>query len=146
MASLEPRENTMAEENHLAVQANMKSIKYASEGNKEGWLALYADDALVQDPVGVSPMDPSGEGHQGKAAIEAFWDNVIGPSNIEITVNKRWLSGPNCVCVAQVARNDLGNGKFSDCDMLAVYVVNDEGLITSMKAHWDFDALIAQLS
>lgn len=135
----------MSDENHLAIAANMKSISYASEGNKEAWLALYAEDALVQDPVGVSPMDPTGAGHRGREAIEAFWDTVIGPSNITITVNKRWTSGTHCCCVAQVARNDLGDGKFSDCDMLAVYEVNDEGLITSMKAHWDFDAVMAQL-
>lgn len=135
----------MADENHLAVKANMNSIKYASAGDKEAWLALYADDAIVQDPVGKSPMDPSGNGHVGRAAIEAFWDNVIGPSSIEITAQKRWTSGANCCCVAQVARNDLGGGKFSDCDMLAVYEVNDEGLITRMQAHWDFDAMMAQL-
>ncbi|QFU75896.1 hypothetical protein EY643_09605 [Halioglobus maricola] len=135
----------MADENHLAVKANMNSIKYASAGDKEAWLALYADDAIVQDPVGKSPMDPSGNGHVGRAAIEAFWDTVIGPSSIEITANKRWTSGAYCCCVAQVARNDLGGGKFSDCDMLAVYEVNDEGLITRMQAHWDFDALMAQL-
>ena len=83
----------MSEKLHLAVEANKKSIKYASEGNKDAWLALYTDDAVVCDPVGKSPMDPSGEGHRGKAAIEAFWDNVIGPSNVEITANKRWTSG-----------------------------------------------------
>ena len=136
----------MSEKIHLAVEANKKSIKYASEGNKEAWLALYTEDAVVQDPVGVSPMDPSGEGHRGIAAIESFWDAVIGPANIEIRADKRWTSGDRCCCVAQVARNDLGDGKFSECDMLAVYHVNDEGLITSMAAHWDFDGLMAQMA
>lgn len=136
----------MSETEHLAVAANIKSIKYASEGNREAWLALYTEDALVADPVGKSPMDPSGEGHRGKEAIARFWDTVIGPSNIEIRVDKRWTSGDYCCCVAQVARNDLGNGKFSDCDMLAVYEVNEEGLITRMQAHWNFDELMARLS
>lgn len=136
----------MSDKNHLAVEANKKSIKYAMEGNKEAWLALYTDDAEVADPVGVSPMDPSGEGHKGMAAIEAFWDNVIGKSNIEIRVDKRWTSGDRCCCVAQVAKNDMGNGNFTECDMLASYVVNDEGLITSMKAHWCFDDMMEQLA
>ncbi len=137
----------MTEQTHLAVQANMKSIKHAMEGNKEEWLALYADDAFVADPVGVSPMDASGEGHRGKAAIEAFWDAVIGPSNVEITATKRWTSGERCCCVAQVARSkEPVNGKHTECDMLAVYHVNDEGLITSMAAHWSFDELMAQMS
>ena len=136
----------MTDKLHLAVEANKKSIKYASEGNKEAWLALYTEDAMVADPVGVSPMDPSGEGHQGIAAIEQFWDTVIGPSNIDIRVDKRWTSGDYCCCVAQVARNDLGDGKYTDCDMLAVYEVNEQGLIIRMQAHWNFDDVMAQLA
>ena len=136
----------MSEKPHLAVEANKKSIKFASEGNKEAWLALYAEDAVVADPVGVSPMDPSGQGHQGKAAIEQFWDTVIGPSNIEIRVEKRWTSGDYCCCVAQVARNDLGDGKYADCDMLAVYEVNEDGLIKRMQAYWDFDQLMERIA
>ena len=136
----------MSEQDHLAVKANMNSIKYAMAGDKDAWLALYADDAVVQDPVGVSPMDPTGKGHHGKAAIEQFWDTVIGPSNLEIRVDKRWTSGDHCCCVAQVARNSISDDKYSECDMLAVYEVNEEGLITRMAAHWDFDSVMAQLA
>jgi ketosteroid isomerase-like protein len=135
----------MEDHKHLAVQANINSIRYAMTGDKASWLALYADDAVVCDPVGVSPMDPTGQGHQGKAAIEKFWDAVIGPANVEIRVDKRWTSGDYCCCVAQVARNDLGDGKSTECDMLAVYEVNEHGLITRMAAHWCFDDVMAQL-
>ena len=130
---------------HLAVEANKRSIQYAMEGNKEAWLALYAEDAVVADPVGVSPMDPSGEGHRGKAAIEQFWDNVISQAKLDILVDKRWTSGAHCCCVAQVAHNDLGDGNITRCDMLALYEVNEEGLITRMAAHWDFDDMMEQL-
>lgn len=136
----------MSEKRHLAVEANKNSIRYAMEGNKEAWLALYTEDAVVCDPVGKSPMDPSGEGHQGKAAIEKFWDTVIGPSTLEIKADKRWTSGDRCCCVAQVARNDMGNGNYTFCDMLALYEVNDEGLITRMAAHWDFDDMMSQIA
>ena len=135
----------MSNKTHLAVEANKKSIKYAMEGNKEAWLALYTEDAVVCDPVGISPMDPSGEGHHGKQAIAAFWDAVIGKANLEITVNKRWTSGEYCCCVAQVAKNAVDDGNFTECDMLATYHVNEEGLITSMKAHWSFDDMMDQL-
>lgn len=136
----------MSKKEHLAVAANINSIKYAGEGNKEAWLALYTKDAVVCDPVGKSPMDPSGEGHRGKAAIEHFWDTVIGPTKLDIQVDKRWTSGEYCCCVAQVAHNDLGNGNITQCDMLAIYDVNEDGLITRMAAHWDFDDMMQQLS
>lgn len=134
----------MSDKIHLAVEANKKSIQYAMEGNKEAWLALYAEDAVVCDPVGVSPMDPTGEGHKGKEAIAGFWDSTIGPANLDIRVEKRWTSGDRCCCVSQVARSDLGDGNFTVCDMLAKYEVNDDGLITAMSAHWCWDDVAAQ--
>ena len=135
----------MAEKEHLAVLANKNSIKYAMEGNKEAWLALYTDDATVCDPVGKSPMDPTGEGHKGKAAIEKFWDTVIGQANLDIRVDKRWTSGDYRCCVAQVAHNDMGNGIVTQCDMLAIYDVNEEGKITMMAANWCYDDMMEQL-
>lgn len=135
----------MSDDNHLAVMANKKSIQYAMEGNKEAWLALYTEDAEVHDPVGKSPFDPEGKGNKGIAAIETFWDNVIGKANLKIKAEKRWTSGEHCCCVAQVAENDLGNGMKTYCDMLALYEVNEEGKITKMAAHWSWDAMTAQL-
>jgi len=34
--------------------------------SKEDWLALFAEDAIVEDPVGTSMFDPDGTGHRGK--------------------------------------------------------------------------------
>ena len=42
--------------------------------DKAAWLAVYEEDGLVQDPVGVSRFDATGGGHRGRAAISAFWD------------------------------------------------------------------------
>ena len=44
---------------HPAQRAAALSARYASERNKAAWLDLYAEDALIQDPVGVSPLDPA---------------------------------------------------------------------------------------
>jgi hypothetical protein len=130
---------------HPAVQANMNSIKYAMAGNKEAWLALYADNAVLADPVGASPFDPSGAGHCGKAAIEAFWDAVIGPAKLVLTAHKRCPSGASACAVPITAVNDLGNGIKTTIDMIAVYEVNDAGKITSMKAYWSWDSMASQL-
>ena len=97
--------------NHPAAKANLNSVTLAMKGDKEGWLALYADDAVVQDPVGVSPFDATGEGHKGKAAITKFWDMVIGPSRLTINVHKRIPSGAKACAVHQTITNDLGKGR-----------------------------------
>ena len=136
----------MTDSEHPAVRANENSIRYAMAGNKQAWLALFAEDAWFCDPVGKSPFDRAGEGHRGKAAIERFWDRVIGPAKLDIRVEKRWTSGEYCCCVAQVARNELGDGNYTDCAMLALYEVNEEGLLTRLHAHWNWDDVAAQLA
>ena len=62
---------------HPARTAGLLSQKHVSEGNRDAWLDLFAEDAVVQDPVGVSPLDPTGKGQIGKTGIAAFYDNVI---------------------------------------------------------------------
>lgn len=135
----------MTEKSTAAIEANKKSIGYAMEGNKEAWLALYADDAVVQDPVGPSPFDPAGEGHRGKAAIEKFWDMVIGPSKLTINAHLRIPSGENAVAVHQTAINNMAPGMQTEVDMIAVYELNEEGLIKRMSAFWSWDEMERQL-
>lgn len=130
---------------HPAILANMNSIKHAMAKNKEAWLALYRDDAVLRDPVGVSPFDPEGNGHIGKAAIEKFWDSVIGVSNITLTPGERIASGSHACAVPMRAENDMGNGLTTTVDMIAIYEVDDEGLIKTMSAYWDWNKLEAQL-
>jgi hypothetical protein len=131
----------MSENIHPAALANMNSIKYAMEKNKTAWLALYRDDAILRDPVGISPLDPTGNGHIGKAAIEQFWDNVIAPSSIKLTPGLRCISGSHHCAVPMHGENDLGGGLVTHIDMIAVYEVDDAGLIKTMNAHWSWDAM-----
>ncbi len=49
--------------------------------DKEAWLDVFADDAIVEDPIGPSHFDPEGKGHRGSDAISAFWDKVIAPTD-----------------------------------------------------------------
>ena len=51
--------------------------------NKEAWLDVFADDAIVEDPIGPSYFDPEGKGHRGKEAISAFYDTAIAPNKLE---------------------------------------------------------------
>lgn len=123
---------------HPAVLANMHSISYAMAKNKQAWLALYRDDAILRDPVGISPLDPQGNGHIGKAAIEKFYDNIIATSTITLTPGLRCISGKYTCAVPMHAVNDLGNGIKTEIDMIAVYEVDDAGLIKTMSAYWNW--------
>ena len=46
--------------------------------DKETSLAVFADDAIVEDPIGPSHFDPEGKGHRGKEAIAKFFDMRYG--------------------------------------------------------------------
>jgi len=131
---------------HAAISANLNSIKYAMGKNREAWLALYRDDAVVSDPVGVSPLDPVGNGHIGKQALADFFDNVISNANVTIIPGEHRISGDYSCAVPMQAINDLGDGMTATVDMIAVYHVDDQGLIKSMQAYWDWGALEQQMA
>ena len=52
---------------HPARRAGVLSQRYVAAGERDKWLDLFAEDAVIQDPVGPSPLDPSGKGQVGKA-------------------------------------------------------------------------------
>lgn len=128
---------------HPAVTASENSAKFAMVKDKESWLGLFAEDAFLADPVGKSMLDPDGKGHQGKAAIERFWDNVIAKANLTLVASQRIPCDNTCVAVLQ-ATNDLGGIK-TVVNMVGLYEVNEDGKLSSLKVYWDFSELTAQL-
>ena len=74
------------------------------------WLDLFADDAVVQDPIGPSPFDPEGKGHHGRDAIAAFYDTVIAPSEaITFEITESYLCGDEVADVG-IIRTTLAGG------------------------------------
>jgi steroid delta-isomerase len=134
----------MTETTHPAVLASINSAKYAMASDKQSWLGLFDDDAFLADPVGPSPFDKSGQGQRGKAAIEGFWDKAIGRAKLTIVASQRIPCANTCAAVLRVT-NDLGGGKQTIVDMVGIYEVNEAGKLTSLKVHWSWDQLTAQL-
>ena len=127
-----------------ALAASRLSGQYVAQGDKNAWLALFSETAVVQDPVGKSPLDPSGEGHRGKAAIAAFWDLLIAPGKIEFTILSSFPAGDECANLVRLVNNLPGDVQMK-MDMIVVYTADDEAKISSLKAYWDFDAVQQQL-
>ncbi len=65
-----------ADDDRSARAASLRSRDAVQRRDREGWLALFAHDALVQDPVGGVAPRRDRQGHRGKDAIAAFWDGV----------------------------------------------------------------------
>jgi steroid delta-isomerase len=109
------------------------------------WLAAYAPDAIVEDPVGPSMFDPEGLGHHGHAGMSAFWERAIAPVHrFEFVVNDSFANpgGRTCANVGQI-RTFFADGSHATTDLVMVYVIDDDGLITSMRAYWEPDRTFA---
>ena len=110
--------------------------------DRDGWLDLFADDALVQDPIGPSPFDPEGKGHHGKVAIAAFYDNVIAPSEaIDFEITQSYLAGEEVADVGIIRTTIAGGTHQAVVHVVMTYRSNGANKIASLRAYWEFDAL-----
>jgi steroid delta-isomerase len=113
------------------------SMRAAVAGDREAWLALYAEDAVLEDPVGPSMWDAEGKGHRGKAALAAFWDRAIGPNRgLAFELRERYVGG-NEVANVLTVRSALPDGQKIEFGMVTVMRSNEQGLIQSLRAFWN---------
>ena len=129
---------------NAAQAASHNSMKNVLAGNRAGWIDLFSDDAVIQDPVGVSPLDPTGLGHRGKEAIGRFWDVTVAPSAMRLEIVHSFPCANECANLVRMEK-DLPNGKLFEHLMIVVYRANEAGKIVSLKAYWEFDKLTARV-
>ena len=120
--------------------ASLRSRAAVEVGDRDGWLALFASDGIVQDPVGISPLDPVGDGHRGAGARAAFWDTVIAPNPITMDVYASHAGGNEVANVVTI-NTSFPDGSKAMVDVVAVYRVDEAGDILSLRAFWEFDQL-----
>ena len=126
-----------------AQELGFLSRDYAVAKDKQNWLDLFAEDAIVQDPIGKSPLDPDGNGHKGKGAIEKFYDTVIANGNIEFNILESIPCADECANFAEI-KNIIGNEKI-ETKMIVIYRVNSDDKILSLRACWDYQKMEDQL-
>ena len=130
------------EADHPARRAARASMAAVAAGRRDDWLALFAPGALVEDPVGPSFLDPAGEGHRDLAA---FWDGFVAAVDaFRFEVRDSFANGPCCANVATISTTTDGSTMTIDC--VLVYTVDEGGLISSLRAHWEPDRALATLS
>jgi steroid delta-isomerase len=93
----------------------------------DGIMALYADDATAEDPVG-------GQVQKGAEALRNFYTLTAPALQVE-------LNGPVCVSGNQCAFLLLAELTMGDdkkyLDATDIFVFDDDGKITSMRAFWN---------
>lgn len=130
-------------EDHPARAAALASMRAVVRGAKDEWVALFASDAVVEDPVGASVFDPDGRGHHGHDGIAAFWDLAIAQTTrIEFHVRDSFAAGDEAANTGFI-RSFLSDGSTMDAEGVFVYRVGEDGLLRSMRAFWEFDRAMA---
>ena len=124
----------MSEQEHPARLASHRSMKAVMAGDRETWLSLFAEGARVEDPIGKSPIDPSGEGHTD---LEKFWDGFVAGKTFQFEVHDSFACGSE---VANVLTLTTKAGKMTFVlDGVFTYRVDADGKILNLRGFWEFE-------
>ena len=109
-------------------------VRAMSDDDKDAYVALFADDATIEDPVG-------SEIRRGREQIAEFWDMVRSLSETITLVP----TGPvrvagNELAFPMQAVSEVGGAKMV-VDIIDVFVVDDDRKITAMRAFWDMSEM-----
>jgi steroid delta-isomerase len=138
-------------EEHPAVAASRRSWDAVHRKSKADWLALFTEDAVLEDPVGRTPLDPEGNGHRGRAAISAFWDAYIEPNRVMVEMRESYPAGQEVAHVGSITTvfpegSPMGEGARLKVEGVFIYKVDDAGRLLSLRTFWVFDQAMKALS
>jgi hypothetical protein len=107
--------------------------------DKTGWIALFDQDYVIEDPVGWQPVRGTD--------ISNFWDAFIAPNDIEFVVHHDWIDGLHVVRDVTVVTT-LGTGlQVRTPAHLRYELVERDGVlkVERMAAHWELVPNFMQL-
>jgi ketosteroid isomerase-like protein len=134
------------DDDHPARRVSRRSMAAVAAGRKDEWLALFAPDAVVEAPVGPSPLDPEGKGHHGHEGIGRFWDRNFGSVNrFHFLISDSFANGPCCANIAKITMWLGDKGATITVDCVVIYTIDDLGRIASLRAHWEPGRAMATL-
>lgn len=133
------------EASHPARDAARQMIDTVMRNAKDEWLALFAADAVLEDPVGVSHFDPSGDGHRGLEGLSHFWDIAIElAERFEFDIRDSFACANEVMNVGTITTSLPGGAKM-DVEAVFSLAVNEAGEITSYRVFWEPDRAMATL-
>lgn len=133
--------STSAREARL--NAARRSPELANLHDESGWLALYAADAIVEDPVGSPPCRRGVFTLPGKKDdLERFYATFIAPTKIRVEECGDYVIGDTVVRDV-VLHVQLTGGARAGIPAVLLYDLVDQGgalKVRRMRAHWDASA------
>jgi len=104
--------------------------------DRAAWLACFAPDALVRDPVGGSPLDPEGKGLRGHDAIAKLWDGLVAPlAAVRFEVREEHASG-NAIARVATVHLTLPGGATVEYPGVFVYDLDEQQRIAELRGYF----------
>ena len=122
------------------IECVAQSPQLCAAHDRAGWVGLFARDGVVNDPVGSRP-------HQGREAIERFYDTFIAPNAIAFNVTRDIVCGMDVMRDLSI-RTTLSGRIILDVPMHLHYeLVEEDGAlkIHGLYAHWELPVMMAQM-
>jgi steroid delta-isomerase len=120
----------MPDANHIR-QVYERYTELVSKGDLDAIVALYADDATIEDPIG-------SELRRGREGVREFYAASVGNVRMRRT-------GPVRVAGSEAATPLVAligpEGQQQALDIISVMTFDDDGRIASMRAYWSMDAM-----
>lgn len=124
------------------------SPEIAGRHDKEAWLALYADDAILEDPVG-TPASHKGR-RPGRLGDELgrFYEAFIAPSSIDMVTRQDIVSDLYVFRAVDIHTTNRKTGLKMKVPANLLYEVAPRGdglAIRRMQAHWELNRMSRML-
>ena len=97
--------------------------------DREGWLSLYSDAVIFEDPVGKAPK-------RGRAAAEGSWDNSLRPGREWTLVPTRIITGGS-EAVVDMRNEGVVDGVAAVVEGIEVWKVDDDGKVVHVRAFFE---------
>lgn len=104
----------------------------------QGWREIFAEDALVFDPVGKPPIKPKEDAEKFFAIIANFFETL------ELSQDHTFIID-NEAAVKWTMKILAKNGKQARAQGISVFTINEAGKIQQVSSYWDEGTTMAQL-
>ncbi|MGB7050392.1 MAG: nuclear transport factor 2 family protein [Acidimicrobiales bacterium] len=103
-----------------------------NSGDRDGWLALFTHDGVLEDPVGSPPR-------AGRDGLAAFWDQIHGGKQYDVERAVRMVQRP-LVCGLEAAwafelRIPVAQ-RIGVVEIIDQAIFTNDGLIRRLRAFW----------
>ena len=128
-------------DNNPAMLAAQNSWRCVMGKLRDEWFDLMADDVCIEDPIGVAPTNPTGEGIRGREGLEQFWTNNIETcERMRIVSEQSYAAGLESGHVLTLTL-DFPGGVETEVKGIFTYRINEAGKITNLRGYWGLDEM-----